>query len=55
MPFTDSEVRSLTATYKMQKKSVGDCLCVILELRARVEASPSTGSCGTLLAVVGRR
>ena len=31
MPFTDSEVRSLTATDKMQKKSVGDCLYVIVE------------------------
>ena len=31
MPLTDSGVRSLTATDKMQKKSVGNCLYVVVE------------------------
>ena len=31
MPLADSQVRSLTATDKMQKKGVGDCLYVIVE------------------------
>ena len=31
MPTTDLQVRSLTATDKMQKKGVGDCLYVIVE------------------------
>ena len=31
MPLTDSGVRSLTATDKMQKKGVGNCLYVVVE------------------------
>ena len=31
IPLTDSGVRSLTATDKMQKKGVGNCLYVVVE------------------------
>ena len=53
MPLTDSQVRSLTATDKMQKKGVGDCLYVIVEPARKGGVSPSTGSFDFLLAVEG--